>query len=177
MRELWGSGWESLALVVLRTAVVYVAVLVGLRLAGKREVGQMTPFDLVLLLLLSNAVQNAMVGPDSSVTGGLLAAGTLLLLNTTLGRWAARNRSVGRLLRGEPCVLILDGHVREDNLRHEGLRIDDVLQALREHGITAIPDVYLATLEVDGSISVIKKEEFNGLPHKPHRRIRMHRVS
>ena len=82
------TTWPGIGLVVLRTAIVYAAILVGLRLAGKREMGQMTPFDLVVLLLLSNAVQNAMVGPDNSLVGGLAAAAVLLLLNAAITRLA-----------------------------------------------------------------------------------------
>lgn len=172
-----GISWPALGWVALRTATVYVAILIGLRLAGKREVGQMTPFDLVLLLLIANAVQNAMVGPDTSLAGGLAAAAVLLLLNTVLGRIAARNRSASRLLRGEPRVLILHGTVVEESLRQEGVRMEDLQQSLREHGVAAIAEVHLATLEVDGSISIIKKDELASLPHRPHRRIRLHRIS
>src|SRR5512142_2601739 len=96
-------------LVIFRTLVVYAFVLIGLRLTGKREAGQMTPFDLALLLLLANAVQNAMVGPDTSLVGGLVAAGVLLALNATIGKAAAKSRRLSRLLRGHARLLVNRG--------------------------------------------------------------------
>src|SRR4030081_943877 len=110
----------SLALIVLRTIVVYIVLLLALRLAGKRELGQMTPFDLVVLLVLSNAVQNAMVGPDQSLNGGILAALTLLLLNWTVDRLGLRSRRFQMALQGNPTLLVHDGQLVQDHLKHEG---------------------------------------------------------
>src|SRR3954469_15568781 len=92
--------------IVFRTAVVYAIVLVGVRLAGKREVGQMTPFDLVLLLLLSNSVQNAMTGPDTSLIGGIAAAMTLFLLNRVVGAYSGTNRRFRKIIQGSPTMII-----------------------------------------------------------------------
>ena len=97
--------------IVLRTGVIYLLVLIGVRLSGKREVGQMTPFDLTLLLLLSNSVQNAMTGPDTSLLGGAVAAATLLILNYLIANVSGGNRRWRRLIEGEPSLLVHDGKV------------------------------------------------------------------
>jgi uncharacterized membrane protein YcaP (DUF421 family) len=118
----------------------------------------MTPFDLVVLLLLSNAVQNAMVGPDTSLNGGILAAGVLLIVNWTLGHMGLRSRHLQAVLRGTPTLLVHEGRFVQENLRRESIAEDEVLQALREHGMEGISAVKLAVLEVDGTISVIPKD-------------------
>jgi len=141
--------------IALRTAVIYVVALVGLRLAGKREIGQMTVFDLVVLLLIANAVQNAMVGPDTSLTGGVLAAVVLLVLNTLLARLRLRWPRLRKLVEGSPTLLVLHGKVLSDHLRREGLDPDTLEAALREHGVANVADVEMAVLEIDGSISVV----------------------
>lgn len=166
-----------MGLVVLRTLVVYVFVLVGLRVMGKREAGQMTPFDLALLLLLANAVQNAMVGPDTSLVGGLVAAGVLLALNATIGRLAARSRWLAGVVRGHPRILVNRGILQLQNLKLEGIDHEELMQALREHAIESLDDVRLAVLEVDGSISVIRNDDVKGAVHKPHHRIRFRKTS
>jgi len=141
--------------IVARTLIVYLALLAGLRLAGKRELGQMTPFDLVVILLIANAVQNAMVGPDTSVTGGLIAAGVLVTVN--YGVAAARERLpwLRRAVEGTPTLLINDGRFVPEHLTREGLSEDDVLMAIREHGVADLKDVRIAVLETDGSISIV----------------------
>ena len=153
-------GWEKSILdIVLRSAVVYVFILAGLRLTGKREVGQMSPFDLVLLLLISNAVQNAMVGPNTSLAGGLISVATLLALNFIVARLAIRGGRLASALRGSPTLLVHDGRLIPENLKRERLTIYDMSQALREHGVGEISEVQSAVLEVDGSISVLRNEE------------------
>ncbi len=139
----------------LRTAAVYLLILLGLRAAGKREVGQMTPFDLVLLLLIANAVQNAMVGPDTSLTGGLLAAAVLILLNSLIARLRLSSPRLRRLVEGTPTLLILHGEAIAANLRRESVDIETLEAALREHGVTEVSQVEMAVLETDGSISVV----------------------
>src|SRR5262249_56962371 len=104
-------GTQVVVGILLRTAVIYLVVLAGVRLSGKREVGQMTPFDLTLLLLLSNAVQNAMTGPDTSLLGGVIAACTLLLLNYLVAELSGGNRRFRRFIQGQPSLLIHDGEV------------------------------------------------------------------
>jgi uncharacterized membrane protein YcaP (DUF421 family) len=153
-RGFWTSPAEIVG-VILRTLAVYVFILVAFRLSGKREVGQLAPFDFALVLLIANSVQNAMVGPNTSLLGGLVAATVLLVVNFALGRIAVRNRRVERLLRGEARILVNRGHVYEASLRAEGLSHEDLLQALRENGCATPADCRLAVLEVDGHISVI----------------------
>jgi uncharacterized membrane protein YcaP (DUF421 family) len=171
------TTWPGIGLVVLRTAVVYAAILVGLRLAGKREMGQMTPFDLVVLLLLSNSVQNAMVGPDSSLVGGLVAAAVLLVLNKVVSRFASKNRTLGGLVKGHSRLLVNRGILVQKNLDDEGITRDELMQALREHGVATVEDVRLAVLEIDGTISVLKNEDVTGDTQRPHRRFRFRRTN
>src|SRR5450755_3040267 len=148
MNGAFFPGSHVLLQIVLRTGVIYLLVLIGVRLSGKREVGQMTPFDLTLLLLLSNSVQNAMTGPDTSLLGGAVAAGTLLILNYLVGNLAGGSRRFRRLVEGPPTLLIHDGKI-----------IEALHRALREHGINSCDQVALAVLEVDGSISCLKYDE------------------
>jgi uncharacterized membrane protein YcaP (DUF421 family) len=146
------APWWS---IVVRTLIIYVAVLIGLRLTGKREMGQMTPFDLVLILLIANAVQNAMVGSDNSVTGGLIAAGVLLVGNYGLAQARDRLPWLRRAVEGTPTLLVNEGKFVQEHLRREGLNEDEVLMAIREHGVADLKDVRMAVLEVDGSISIV----------------------
>jgi len=153
------AAWHVLVNIALRTTVIYGVVLIGVRLSGKREVGQMTPFDLTLLLLLSNSVQNAMTGPDTSLLGGVIAASTLLLLNYLIADVSGANRRFRRFIQGQPSLLIHDGQVIESHMAKEHVSMDELERALREHGISSYHDVALAVLEVDGSISCLKYEE------------------
>jgi uncharacterized membrane protein YcaP (DUF421 family) len=154
MLELSIPAWN----IALRTAAVYLVILIGLRLAGKREIGQMTVFDLVVLLLIANAVQNAMVGPDTSLTGGVLAAAILLLLNAVVARLRLRWPRLRRLVEGSPTLLVLHGEVIPAHLRREGLDLETLEAALREHGVADVTGVEMAVLEIDGSISVVPAE-------------------
>lgn len=119
----------------------------------------MTPFDLTLLLLLSNSVQNAMTGPDTSLLGGVIAASTLLLLNYLIADVSGANRRFRRFIQGQPSLLIHDGEVIESHMAKEHVSMDELERALREHGIASYHDVALAVLEVDGSISCLKYDE------------------
>src|SRR4029077_12157649 len=113
------STGNALLDILIRTGVIYLALLVGLRLTGKRQVGQMTPFDFLLLLLLSNAVQNAMTGPDTSLYGGLVAAGTLFAANGAIAWVARKNKGAEKLVEGTPTVLIRHGAVIDANCARE----------------------------------------------------------
>jgi uncharacterized membrane protein YcaP (DUF421 family) len=146
---------STLTEILLRTTAVYLVVLIGLRLAGKREIGQMTVFDLVVVLLISNAVQNAMVGPDTSLVGGLLAAVALLLINASVARLLLHWPSLRGKVEGTPTLLVLHGEVIPEHLRREGLDQETVLAAVREHGVADLKGVEIAVLEIDGSISVV----------------------
>src|SRR5579863_1668147 len=112
-------GVHVLGEIALRTGVIYLVVLLGVRLSGKREVGQMTPFDLVLLLLISNSVQNAMTGPDTSVIGGIAAALTLLVMNYLIAELSGTNRRFRKIVQGQPTLLVHDGNVLTAHLAKE----------------------------------------------------------
>ncbi len=142
--------------IIIRTVVVYLVIIVGLRLSGKREIGQMTVFDLVLLLLIANAVQNAMVGPDTSLLGGILAAVVLLVMNVSLARLRMHSPRLRRFVEGTPTLLVLRGEIITKNLLHEGIDEESLHAAMREHGVAEIGEVEMAVLEIDGSISVIQ---------------------
>ncbi len=154
-------GVHVLIGIVLRTAVIYIVVLLGVRLSGKREVGQMTPFDLTLLLLISNSVQNAMTGSDTSLAGGVVAAITLLVLNYLIAEVSGGNRRFRKLVEGQPSLLVHDGKIIEAHMAKEHVSMDELERSLREHGIGSYHDVALAVLEVDGSISCLKYEDLN----------------
>jgi len=141
--------------ILIRAAVVYLAVFFGFRIMGKREIGQMTIFDLVLILLIANAVQNAMVGPDTSLEGGLAAAAVLLLINRLVAEARRTSPGVERLFEGQPTVLVQHGEPMLGQLRKQGLLEEDLEMAMREHGIDKLDQVELAVLEIDGSISIV----------------------
>ena len=154
-------GWHVLIGIALRTLAVYAVVLAGVRLSGKREVGQMTPFDLVLLLLLSNSVQNAMTGPDTSLIGGMVAATVLLVLNYLIADLSGGNRRFRKFIQGQPSMLIHDGEVIESHMAKEHVSMDDLQRALRAHGIADYHHVAIGVLEVDGSMSFLKYDDIN----------------
>jgi uncharacterized membrane protein YcaP (DUF421 family) len=155
-----GSG-HVLANIALRTTVIYLLVLAGVRLSGKREVGQMTPFDLTLLLLLSNSVQNAMTGPDTSLIGGMVAATVLLILNYLIANLSGANRRFRKFIQGQPSMLIHDGQVIESHMAKEHVSMDELQRAMREHGIADYHQVAIGVLEVDGSMSFVKYDDIS----------------
>ncbi len=155
------ANLHTLVEIVIRTGVVYLLVLIGIRLSGKREVGQMTPFDLVLLLLISNSVQNAMTGPDNSLAGGAVAAVTLLVLNFFVAEFSGANRRFRKFVEGQPSLLVHDGEIIAAHMAREHVSMDELERSLREHGVASPKDVALAVLEVDGSISVLKYDDID----------------
>ncbi len=165
------ASWHTLLDVALRTSVVYLALLVGLRLTGTRQLGQMSTFDLVLLLIIANAVQNAMVGPDTSLAGGLVAAGVLIGWHRMVDWWRLRSRGFARLLAGEGIMLIHNGAILHEHCVRAGITRDELLQALREHGVAQVEDVMLAVLEPDGAISVVRYDDIRP-GERPHHRIK-----
>lgn len=152
---------SSLPDVVLRTAIVYLFLIVVLRLSGKREVAQMSVLELVVILVISDAVQNSMVGSNSSVWGGLVAVLTLLGGDFALRTLSRRSKRVRHAIQGEPRLLVRRGELLQRALREEGIDAHDVRAAIRAHGLFRIQDVELAVLETNGSISVIPRD------HKP----------
>ncbi len=162
--------WE----IVLRTAVVYISVLTLLRFAGKRELGQMSVSDLVVILVIANAVQNAMNGGDNSLTAGLVAAATLVGMNLLVSRVAGRlPHFLSHLIIEEPTLLMKDGKLLEAAAKGEHISREDIEMSAREHGIADLREVSEAILEPDGSISIIPKE--GGKIHRSNRRIRQFR--
>lgn len=147
--------WEF----VVRGVIVYAALLTLIRITGKRQVGQLAPFDLVLLLVLSNAVQNSMNGGDNSVTGGLILAVTLVFLNFGIGYLTAKNRRLEKLIDGRPQILIHNGRVYEDVLAAAQLSRQELDAALRQSGCLSVSDARWAVLENNGAISVIPREK------------------
>lgn len=149
----------------LRAIAVYIFIIIAIRLFGKKELTQLSVIDLVFILLISNAVQNAMVGPNTSLQGGLVAAGALFITNYILKKLIYRFQSVGKLIQGEPITLIYNGLPQKKNLEKAGFTINDLEAAVREHGVESIEKVDLAMLEVDGNISVLS-EDFKKRTHK-----------
>lgn len=147
--------WEF----IVRGVAVYLFLLVLLRVTGKRQVGQLSPFDLVLLLVLSNAVQNSMNGGDNSLVGGMVSATTLVALNFVLGLVTARSKKIEAFVEGRPQVLIHNGQLFEDVLASTQMTHHEVQAALRRAGCATVNEVRMAVLEINGSISVIKRDK------------------
>ena len=150
--------WE----LVLRSAIVYSALIVILRVTGKRQVGQLAPFDLVLLLVLSNAVQNSMNGGDNSLIGGLISAVTLVSLNYVVGYATFKSKRIESLIEGRPLLIIHNGHVLKDVLAHAMVTHHELDAALRQNGHACIDEVQSAVLENNGAITVLSRRHANG---------------
>jgi len=155
--------WAEL---IARGVLTYVFLLALLRVTGKRQIGQMAPFDLVLLLVLSNAVQNAMTGGDNSFTAGVISAVTLVTTNWVVGRLTARSKWLEALVEGRPRVLIKEGHVLEEAMAGEKITRHELMAALRAEGCACLSDVHFAVLENSGHITVVPRREGreNGRP-------------
>jgi len=143
---------------IVRSVAVYFFMLVAIRVSGKRQVAQLTPFDLVVLLIISNVVQNALIGKDDSLTGGLIGATTIFLLNFVVVQIAYRSKKARRVLEAQPTLLVHRGRILEKNLAHELMTHDDLMVALRENGIDDPKKVNAAILEENGRVSVITKD-------------------
>ncbi len=143
--------------IVLRSGTIYVIVIIGLRLLGKKHVAQLSIVDLVLILLISNAVQNAMVGDDSSLIGGIIAAATLLIINYFLSITLYRSRVADLYFEGTPTLLVHNGAMIATHLAAEKITVEELERVIREHGIDGIREVKSAIMEVDGTISVVPK--------------------
>ena len=162
MWHLSVSWWE----LVLRCLIIYFFLIVLLRLTGKRQIGQLAPFDLVLLLVLSNAVQNAMTGGDNSVLGGLIPATVLVVVNYFVGRATFKNKKLESLVEGRPEVLIHNGKLFTDVMEREKLTHHEWNAALRAAGCTSIEQVHVAILENNGVISVQPRKDHTEAPPK-----------
>jgi len=143
---------------VLRPVLVYAFLIIGLRLAGKRELAQLNPFDLVVLLTLSNTVQNAIIGDDNTVTGGVIGASTLLLVNYVLVRFVSRHEALERFVEGDPDVLIENGCIKTECLQKEAITIIELLAAAHKQGFASLDEIDRAVLDPNGSIAFFGKK-------------------
>ncbi len=143
---------------ILRPVVVYAFLIVGLRLAGKRELAQLNPFDLVVLLTLSNTVQNAIIGADNSVTGGLIGAATLLVINYFVVRFLYGHQKLDRLIEGDSDVLIENGRIMMDRLRQELITLPELETAAHKQGFASLAEVERAVIEPGGTLSFLGKK-------------------
>jgi uncharacterized membrane protein YcaP (DUF421 family) len=156
---MWFPGRVILAEIIVRSAVVYVFLIVLLRFTGKRQIGQLAPFDLVLLLVLSNAVQNAMNGGDNSVFGGLVSATTLVALNSAVAFVTARSKRAEALIEGHPLVLIHNGKLYDRMMDQANITRHELNSALRQAGCACVEEVQYAVLENNGAISVVARKD------------------
>jgi len=152
--------------VILRSVAVYFFIVIAIRIFGKKELAQLSVIDLVFILLISNAVQNAMVGNDTSLLGGIVAAAALFVTNFILKRILYRNKKIEDALEGKAILLIYKGELQKHNLDQAEISIEELEAAVREHGVQDIQKVDLAMLEADGNISVIS-DDFSERSTKP----------
>lgn len=159
--DIWSNMFDldNLSVVekMARPVLIYLFLVVGLRLAGKRELAQMNPLDLIVLLTLSNTVQNAIIGNDNSVTGGVIGAATLLAANFAMNRLTYRSETADRLVNGAPVPLIVNGDIQEENLAREMISPEELAAVARKQGIRGLDDVEVAILEASGVISVLER--------------------
>ena len=161
MHDLWKDMFVMAVPIlekILRPICVYAFLIVGLRLSGKRELVQLNPFDLVVLLTLSNTVQNAIIGDDNSVTGGIIGATSLLVINYLVVRFLYKHRSLDQLIEGRADVLIEDGKVKTQHLKQELITMAQLEAAARKQGFDSLSDVQQCVLEPGGTISFIGKK-------------------
>lgn len=161
--------------IAVRSLSVYLFMLIGLRIFGKNQLSQLNAGDIILLLLISNAVQNAMVGQDTSLQGGLLAALVLFLANFGLKKIMFRSQKIKTWVEANPVILVKDGILDKNTLNKSEITIDELEESVREHGVESISEVKLAVLEVDGNISVVsfdKNQQTNFTRHKKKKNIR-----
>jgi len=144
--------------ILLRTGIVYLLVVLGMRLMGKREIAQLSVFDFVFVLLIASAVQDAMVGDNNTLTGGLLSAAVLFGLNWLVRSLMLRSRRMNRLFAGDPVVLVYQGKMHNDNMRKVRITKEELLAVIREHGLPNENEVDLCMLEVNGEISVLSHD-------------------
>ena len=164
---------RTLLLISGKTTLIYIFLILGLRLLGKRELGQMNIYDLVLIIILGNSVQNAMVGDDNTLAGGLISATTLLIFNRLFTIAMLRSKRLEHVMVGEPVLILNDGKLVEERMRKEGVTREQVLAALREHGMDKLTDAHMCILEVDGTISVVPNEAGVHRTKKHYRALRL----
>jgi uncharacterized membrane protein YcaP (DUF421 family) len=143
------------AIIAAKTAVIYLFLILGLRVLGKRELGQMSLYDLVMIIVLGNAVQNAMINNDNTLVGGLVAATVLLVMNRLFNVLSFHSKRIEHLMVGEPVLIVSHGALLPGPMKRQGITEEQVMAALREHGMDELAKVHMAVLEVDGTISVV----------------------
>lgn len=153
--EIFGNNYVH---IIICTVAVYFFLIIAIRLFGKKELAQLSVFDLVFILLISNVVQNAMTGPDTSLSGGLTGAAALFVVNYLLKYLEFHFQLFGKALQGESLMLIFKGKVNIKNLDKAKISMDELIEAIREHGVSTIKDVDLAVFEVDGNISILSDQ-------------------
>ena len=146
---------EGYVIIALKSIAVYVFIVAAIRVFGKKEFAQLSVVDVVFILLISNSVQTAMVGDDTSLSGGLVAALALFAMNYIFKRLSLGSQSISKVIDGEPVLLIYNGEVRPNSLKEASISLDQLKAVVREHGVEEISDVNLAIFEVDGNISVL----------------------
>lgn len=154
----------------LRSLAVYLFMVLGLRIFGKNQLSQLNAGDVILLLLISNAVQNAMVGQDTSLQGGLVAASVLFLANFGLKKFMFKNKEIKEIIESRPEVLVKDGIPDLKKMQDCEISLDELMETIREHGLSKMENVQLAILEVDGNISVISSDQNNQTHFSRHKR-------
>lgn len=156
--------------IIIRCIGVYLFMVLAIRFFGKKELSQLSTTDLVFIVLISNSVQNSMVGSNSSLSGGLVAASVLFSLNFIMKLVMYRSPTIKNMIEGKPVILIYHGKIDIAHLHQESISIDELEEAIREHGIDSYKNVKLAILEVDGNISVIAEEQHKLIPSPNIRR-------
>lgn len=146
---------EGYVIIALKSIAVYVFIVAAIRVFGKKEFAQLSVVDVVFILLISNSVQTAMVGDDTSLTGGLVAALALFAMNYAFKRISLGSESMSKVIDGEPVMLIYDGKIRPNALKEASISLEQLKAVVREHGVEEISDVNLAIFEVDGNISIL----------------------
>lgn len=144
---------------IVRPMVVYIFLLIGLRLAGRRELAQLNSFDFVVLLMLSNTVQNAIIGNDNSVTGGIIGASTLLITNTLVVRFLYKHPKWSRMLEGQAVYLVQDGKLNERELEKQTISKEELSEIVRRQGLDSLAQVQDCILETNGTVTVVAKKE------------------
>ena len=162
---------EGYVIIALKSIAVYVFIVAAIRVFGKKEFAQLSVVDVVFILLISNSVQTAMVGNDTSLSGGLVAALALFAMNYVFKRISLGSESMSKVIDGEPVLLIYDGKIRPNALKEASISLEQLKAVVREHGVEEISDVNLAIFEVDGNISVLSDNyrNFTKRKRKGHR--------
>jgi uncharacterized membrane protein YcaP (DUF421 family) len=157
--------------IIFSSVVVYLFIVIAIRLFGKKELSQLSIIDLVFILLISNAVQNAMVGSNTSLPGGLVAASALFIVNYILKQVIFYFPKLGKAIQGKEILLVYKGKINEENMKKARFTLEELMEAIREHGVASIDKIDLAILEVDGNISVLSKE----FSHRTMRKRKAHK--